>query len=259
MQLSLDRDLSPGEQTLPLLPGSSAAVDSDANLDALQLFEVLWRTAHFQCQDPRDKWYASLFLLPSPIPAPVRPDYNRSLADVYSHLAWYLIANNISGALQLAQGMNADSTMPSWVVDWRSLPRDVQLAKRSEQVKWFAGFPDGHRRVYARRSEKLLVLRGLLVDTVKCCWGSRNTGMRFVTQQGLHGQAIGGVDAGDLVCIFLGSRAPFLMKPQRENRSQLMGECVVDGVMHGEAVTDLDWASVEEEKPVSPLQDFSIV
>lgn len=219
-----------------------------------RLFWILKQTASFQCGDPRDKLYAILPLFQSPAPLLLRPHYGKSVEEVFADLTWFLLDHNISGTLELAQGVNSESTLPSWVVDWRSIPRDDRLAAQSQQDTWSAGFAHGHRRLYASRHRNTLTIRGFLLGSVKLCWGSRTTGMRFMTtHEGRQGQAVGGVAVGDLICIFLGCRAPFLVRPHGEDLGQLVGECVVDGVMQCEALTDLDWTLV------SPLRDFSIV
>ena len=42
---------------------------------------------------------------------------------------------------------------------------------------------------------------------------------------------------GDLICILYGGEVPYLLRPQSSNSYIVLGECYVDGIMHGEALT----------------------
>lgn len=44
---------------------------------------------------------------------------------------------------------------------------------------------------------------------------------------------------GDSACVFLGVNAPFILR-LLEEKWKLVGECIVDGFLHGEAVASLD-------------------
>lgn len=57
----------------------------------------------------------------------------------------------------------------------------------------------------------------------------------FSTEKGLLGQAPEKAKKGDLVCVFYGSKVPFVILPVK-NEYEIVGECYVDGYMRGEAL-----------------------
>lgn len=72
----------------------------------------------------------------------------------------------------------------------------------------------------------------------------------FITEEGLMGLGPRLIEPGDLVCVLLGSRVPFVLRRKVDgDRYVLVGECYCHGVMDGEAVRGLD-----EGKTV--LRDF---
>ncbi|SMY23377.1 unnamed protein product [Zymoseptoria tritici ST99CH_1A5] len=68
-----------------------------------------------------------------------------------------------------------------------------------------------------------------------------------------------GTQAGDCVCVFLGVETPMLIRPLDDHSWQLIGQCFVAGVMHGEAIERVDWETVQDPVPKSPLWDFRLV
>lgn len=44
----------------------------------------------------------------------------------------------------------------------------------------------------------------------------------------------------DSICIFLGGRVPFVIRPKADGQYQFIGECYVHGLMDGEAMNDLE-------------------
>jgi hypothetical protein len=63
--------------------------------------------------------------------------------------------------------------------------------------------------------------------------------------------------AGDIVCVFLGFRVPFVLRPIAEGW-QLIGECYLPWCMEGEMVAHIDWESAFDDQPVAPLEDFHL-
>ncbi|EME83958.1 uncharacterized protein MYCFIDRAFT_214556 [Pseudocercospora fijiensis CIRAD86] len=63
--------------------------------------------------------------------------------------------------------------------------------------------------------------------------------------------------ASDEVCVFLGVPTPFVVRPLGD-KWYIVGQCLVEGIMHGEAVKDVDWDSVSRPVPKAPLHDFFI-
>ncbi|RMX98995.1 hypothetical protein D0868_09779 [Hortaea werneckii] len=75
---------------------------------------------------------------------------------------------------------------------------------------------------------------------------------------GLSGLGPAEAQRGDAVCVFLGYDIPFLMR-QTPHGWELLGECLVAGIMEGEVVEDLDWTRILEGEVMEPLQDFHII
>jgi hypothetical protein len=59
----------------------------------------------------------------------------------------------------------------------------------------------------------------------------------FRTQQGYIGLGPFILRPGDVVCVFYGSRVPFILRPVGD-RFQFLGECYLHGIMNGEALSD---------------------
>lgn len=62
----------------------------------------------------------------------------------------------------------------------------------------------------------------------------------FITSNGYMGLAPLSTRSGDLICIFLGGRTPFVLRPDGKNTYKFIGECYVEGRMHGEAMVTVD-------------------
>jgi len=60
----------------------------------------------------------------------------------------------------------------------------------------------------------------------------------FVSSSGFIGLAPLSAVSGDILCLFLGSRTPFVIR-QVEGHYTLLGECYIYGLMHGEGMEDL--------------------
>ena len=86
----------------------------------------------------------------------------------------------------------------------------------------------------------------------------RCDGRRFLmSTHGACGIGPAHMKSGDCVCVLLGMHLPFVMRRSGDNWT-LIGECLMAGFMHGEAVTDLDWDAIDSGKLVEHLQEFSI-
>ena len=140
--------------------------------------------------------------------------------------------------------------MASWVVDWRvpcdvpnvaSLYRELSSKQGTPRVA-AAGFIPGCKRMIARREGDVLILRGIIVNLL---WPESIKEM-------------GPQDCGiDCVCVFLGVGEPYRLSPFCDGW-KLVGRHDAPELLNGEAVSDLDWSTVESEIPVPPLQDFRI-
>jgi hypothetical protein len=88
------------------------------------LFEVLLERRGAGVTDPRDMLYAHLGLLPSPIDPPMEIDYNKSVADIYEHIARHFINKSqsliILTYIEDKKLEDRRHDLPSWVPDWTS-------------------------------------------------------------------------------------------------------------------------------------------
>ncbi|KAF2685937.1 HET-domain-containing protein [Lentithecium fluviatile CBS 122367] len=73
---------------------------------------------------------------------------------------------------------------------------------------------------------------GSIYDRMKNCCVSRRM---FITTGGLLGVAPRQAQPGDLVCVFFGGKAPFLLRPGNRHY-RLIGDVYVQGLMEGEVV-----------------------
>ncbi|KAK7959399.1 uncharacterized protein PG986_004253 [Apiospora aurea] len=108
--------------------------------DPSQLLDMLELASQCRCQDPRDKVFALLGLLPYTLGRAVVPDYGRSVEQVYAELAVYIAAEfSWAQLLRIAvlrrpppppppppattmANTTTDRDWPSWVPDWRCAP-----------------------------------------------------------------------------------------------------------------------------------------
>lgn len=56
----------------------------------------------------------------------------------------------------------------------------------------------------------------------------------FMTLTGFIGLCPSHVAVGDVVCVFYGSRTPYIVRPQRDGAYTLVGETYMHGIMYGE-------------------------
>ncbi|KAK8112591.1 HET-domain-containing protein [Apiospora sp. TS-2023a] len=89
--------------------------------DPSQLIETLNLASLCDSQDPRDKVFALLGLLPHTLGRVIVPDYSRSVEEVYADVARYIASLfSWSKVFQLAVSRHRPATdWPSWVPDWR--------------------------------------------------------------------------------------------------------------------------------------------
>jgi hypothetical protein len=72
------------------------------------------------------------------------------------------------------------------------------------------------------------------------CAGLSSRQRRFFrTAKGYYGIGPLIVKDGDFVCVLLGGRTPFILRPVGDDYN-LVGECYVHGFMHGEAIEQME-------------------
>lgn len=47
-----------------------------------------------------------------------------------------------------------------------------------------------------------------------------------------------GLQVGDMICVFLGTKLPYILRQSEIGAWTLVGEAYVHGIMHGEFITD---------------------
>jgi hypothetical protein len=104
-------------------------------------------------------------------------------------------------------------------------------------IEWPDDIPTIHESLYFSRFQKCM--QRCITDTVL-----------FETKDGYLGLGPKMMRKGDLICVLLGSKVPFIMR-KVDNHFILLGECFVLGLMDGEAI---DWLEAERVK----LQEFQI-
>lgn len=57
----------------------------------------------------------------------------------------------------------------------------------------------------------------------------------FISGKGFVGLAPESVEVGDIVCVFLGGKLPYILRERADGKFRLIGEAYVHGIMYGEA------------------------
>ncbi|KAK3067502.1 hypothetical protein LTR53_015590 [Teratosphaeriaceae sp. CCFEE 6253] len=222
---------------------------------AQRLFDILEVTRHFICSDPRDKLFAVLPIAVQAGTTAPKPDYIKSAYEIYRDLTLFFLKQNVPDILSLAS-LHQGYERHSWLVDWADRsPQAFRLVRYKESALWSAGNWPACQRIHMKASPKrdVLHLRGRpvglvnMLDSVVLSDGSTS---RPRTRQYP-------ARPGDVACVFLGFKLPFLLR-RTDVGLQLVDECVIDGMMYGQALTGIDAAEAYEIEPCSGLEDFAI-
>lgn len=104
-----------------LRDGVTRAFQVISSDDQPSLRTILRRTKDCQCSDERDRIYAVLNLVNQPERLDIKPDYSKSIGEVFQHVALQSIFEvgrlSIITACEMHQ---RPREMPSWVPDWRT-------------------------------------------------------------------------------------------------------------------------------------------
>ena len=108
-------------------------------------------------------------------------------------------------------------------------------------------------RAEAGEQEDTKILQALHQMVAARCGGRR----LIVSKHGITGIGPAGTRNGDFICVLLGSKVPFVLRQTKVGWS-LIGECLVGGIMDGEALANINCPRTSSETPEPPLQDFEI-
>lgn len=225
------------------------------------LFRVMCLTAERECADPRDKLFALISLFHGDLPPMLRPDYSRSLLDVYAGITRHAFealdrSEPCDVVLTKATGLSEQtSLLPTWTIDWRRLPWDWKLMDdRAKRAKYTEN-KDGHLQGLhlSFPSEDRLRVRGICLGKVESVAVDRYLRAGITKLDDLSGvpmtfsidpkkfrsqfkyelptckpfkaRARKETSKGDHVCLLLGFTLPYVL---RKNAStwKLVGECL---------------------------------
>jgi hypothetical protein len=127
----------------------------------LGLYNLLSDTQYSKCEDPRDRIYAHLSMLWEGLRQRIRPDYEKSVSDVYTDSFLQSCAEyGELILLKLCGERSSTLSLPSWVPDL-SVPRDV------EPLGDGLAYSSGRSACeYSVESKSVLCVKGLQSATV---------------------------------------------------------------------------------------------
>jgi hypothetical protein len=126
-----------------------------------------------ECADPRDQVFALLGLANGKgyDASLLQPDYSLDLASVYSKCVFSIISEEKSLDVLSAPKQHKDSTLPSWVPDWRNKTNQYTMNRREigygskSKAAWNAS-GDSEASFQISENGAMLGLEGLIVDQI---------------------------------------------------------------------------------------------
>jgi hypothetical protein len=160
--------------TIPPTFGSLCTTKKHRGASESEITTLLLNTYQFQATDPRDKVYSLLGLATEQDRTALKPDYNKSIEQVFIDTATYILSADSVHINILAFNTNSRSpNLPSWVSDWSLSTRRWPL--------WMPGAYNacGGSRPVVNFNEKTGVLgvTGVIVDEITDCDEKSRTDM----------------------------------------------------------------------------------
>jgi len=147
----------------------------------MRLLSVLGTIRSFECEDPRDKVYASLGMAADVSESDILPDYAKSVEEVYTDVVRFVLSSQGSHCLDFLGLVIRPSSLPcptpgdlpAWLPDWRIRGSPLALEKYIDPE----GF-DSEDAYNASRDVKSpativgkrLLCRGFELDTIVRVW-----------------------------------------------------------------------------------------
>ena len=129
-----------------------------------------------------------------------------------------------------------------WEACWRTLIADSD-PETGKRPKWFSDMTNRsllrrlyHHFVIGVKSLDRYIYEEPYYSTMRDATSTRHI---FETKAGRIDLAPPKSRSGDLICMFLGGRVPFIVRPAGHGSYQLIRECYTYGLMDGEAVKDV--------------------
>jgi hypothetical protein len=124
-------------------------------------YRLLKETEYTSCEDPRDRIYAQISMLPKPLRDKIIPDYRKDASQVYANA--FRQVSLFNGYLKLLSQCGerpSDKCLPSWVPNWAA-PRDTpQLG-----ISIFIASGNSESEIYFE-DDVMLLARGVRSATV---------------------------------------------------------------------------------------------
>ncbi|OAL44918.1 hypothetical protein IQ07DRAFT_226254 [Pyrenochaeta sp. DS3sAY3a] len=219
----------------------------------MDLSTLLCRFEHHKCSDPRDRVYALLGLLRE---HSIVIDYTQSFVQTFARVARYLIEReNNFNVLSHARGYEY-GRLSSWIPLYQASTHPFQHCSKADwtfcaggqtnvDVCWEGEGPHimcPRGRIIATIAN---LLDGALVDLASRLNPTLETGRRyFSSTDGTPGLGPEHLRIGDTVAIFAGAPVPFILRLHCDYGREgwvVIGECYVEGFMHGEGADHEDW------------------
>ncbi|KAH7034649.1 heterokaryon incompatibility protein-domain-containing protein [Microdochium trichocladiopsis] len=113
-----------------------------------------------------------------------------------------------------------------------------------DYVGHVCGYFDKDYVVSDEALERMIASGGMIEFAI---FGTSVTRRFCISRSGRFGQVRTNTQKGDLVCVVVGAQVPLVIRPTGggEETYELIGDCYLDGVMHGEAMEDRRYKTVE--------------